>query len=59
MRATRNMDKCQMCETIVTQVDNELEREDTERLIDNLLERVCKYLPFSIGNQVRGRRRES
>lgn len=53
LRATTHMDKCQICEAIVTQVDNELEREDTEILIDSLLEKVCKYLPFNISSQCR------
>lgn len=53
LRATRNMDKCQVCEAIVTQVDNELERTDTEKLIDALLEKVCKYLPFNASSQCR------
>lgn len=52
LRATTHMNKCQICEAIVTQVDNELEREDTERLIDSLLEKVCKYLPFNVSSQV-------
>ncbi|KAG0714881.1 Prosaposin [Chionoecetes opilio] len=53
LKATRSLDKCQICEAIVTQVDNELEREDTERLIDNLLENVCKYMPFHTSRQCR------
>lgn len=53
LRATRHMNKCQMCEAIVTQVDNELEREDTERLIDALLEKVCKFLPFNLSGECR------
>lgn len=52
LRATRNLDKCQICEAVVTQVDNELEREETEVLIDSLLEKVCKYLPFNTTTQV-------
>lgn len=53
LRATRNLDKCHICEAIVSQVDNELEKEETEVLIDSLLEKVCKYLPFNTTTQCR------
>lgn len=46
-------DICDVCKMIVAYADKELAKNATTAEIEDFLERVCRYLPASVSDQVK------